>query len=222
MKTIKHIMLATALTIAVAGHAQDTSTTSTSTYTPPSGPTLNDVPGLLGSSYTDVGVSWQDIKNDANDAYRGSIRANVPLAPGFDAGLGYNYWRRDDAAKFRSHVVAADGKFYFPTHNVKPFVGGLVGYEWARLDFQPGVVRDRNWVWGVNAGVELVVSRFVLTPQVAFTDTMENNSTGVYHYGIDAHHWFTERVGGYVGTTFNDYRRAADSWSYNAGVRLRF
>ena len=150
MKTMKHITLVAALTIAAASYAQESSTTTN--YTPPSRPTLGDNPGLLGTSYTDIGANWEDIKHDANDAYSGAIRANVPLATGFDAGLGYNYWRHDDTARFSSHVAAADGKFYFPAHGVKPFAGGQVGYQWARADFRPGVVTDHRWIWGANAG----------------------------------------------------------------------
>ena len=74
----------------------------------------------------------------------------------------------------------------------------------------------------MSAGVEVPAGAFAFTPHVAYTDTFESKSNWTYHYGVEAHHWFNESVGGYADVTYNDIRHARNSVSYLAGLRLKF
>jgi hypothetical protein len=209
-----------------------------STYTPPTpspATSLADNPGILGQSYADLHYSWVNFRGGDVDAngYIAGFSGNAPVARGLDVGLGYNYYRENNhrnpfnGSQFdvRYHQVATHATFFSPMRGMKPFVSGLLGYQWSRGDIQSFRTYDNEWVWGASAGAEIPLGRIALTPRVSYTDTMHANSVGTWHYGAEAHHWFTEKVGGYLDATFHEPRHnraGPDAWTYTAGVRFRF
>lgn len=82
--------------------------------------------------------------------------------------------------------------------------------------------RENFGVWGLSAGLEVPAGTFAFTPHLAYLDTFDSDYNSSYHYGVEAHHWFSEGLGGYADVTYNDVSYAPNSWSYTAGVRLRF
>lgn len=184
-------------------------------------------PGVLGQSYTELSFGAEDLRHSSDNIYDATLRGNIPVSTHLDVGLGYGYsWLNGDTG-VHTHLLATDAKFYTQLENrMKPFIGALVGYQWARTDFDnqfPVITtHDDRWVWGASAGVEIPVGTVALTPHVGYVDTMVNNSIGHYNYGVEANHWFTPGFAGYADVTFNDHRRAENTWSYLAGVRLKF
>lgn len=222
----------TALLWAAVSHAQ---TNASAVY--PSNPSLSlrDNPGVLGHSYADLNYSWVDFDETGIDAngFIAGLSGNVPIARGLDVGLGYNYYRENNhrnpfnnsSFDVRYHQLATSATFYTPTsfNGAKPFLGGMVGYQWARGDLQSFRTYDDDWTWGATAGVEIPLGTFALTPRVSYSDTMRGGSLGSWHYGAEAHHWFSEKLGGYLDATFHDPRGAApEAWTYTAGLRFRF
>lgn len=218
----------TACVLAVAVHAQTT--------TPTMNPSIRDNPGTLGHSYADLNYSWVDYHRDSGidaDGYIAGLKGNAPIGRGVDVGLGYNYYRENNHRNpftgtpydFRFHEVAGNATIFAPGRAAKPFLGGMIGYQWSRGDIQRLRTYDNEWVWGASAGVELpFAGAFALTPRLSFTDTFrDGGGLGVWHYGAQAHHWFNEKFGGYLDATFHDPRRGSvEWWSYTAGMRFRF
>ncbi len=197
-------------------------------------------PGVLGQSFTDLRFGYENVRHSDADAYDAGISGNVPVARGVDVGFGYDYyWENNSPGPIAGthydahyHQLATNANFYMPLQGgVKPFVGAAIGYQWARADFsspftssRPVRFQDNNWVWGASAGVEVPAGAWAFTPRISYSDTMTNNSYGTWHYGAEAHHWFTEKLGGYLDATFHDPQHGygPESWTYTAGMRFRF
>lgn len=230
MKTMKRFGLAVAtLVVAVASQAQTTTLLSSPR------PSIQDNPGTLGHTYTDLNFSWVDYHRDAGidaDGYIAGFSANTPLLSGLDVGLGYNYYREnghrnpftDSPYDARYHGLATGATWYAPTGPMKPFLSGGVGYQWSRGDIQRLRTFDHEWTWSAGGGVQMAMGAFSLTPRVAYSNFWRSGAIGSWHYGAEAHHWFNEKVGGYLDATFHDPRRGggAEWWRYTAGLRLRF
>jgi hypothetical protein len=234
MKTIHTFALAAAICGAALSYGQQTTTNSNNNN--PLSPTgrsssIHDNPGILGHQFSDVSFGWTDFKNSSTEGYDAAFSANVPIAAGFDAGLGYNYYweakHRDPLTRAswndRHHTLAAYGKYYMPMQGVKPFVGGGAGYQWHRGDLQSFRTYDHEWVWSAMGGVEIPFGRFAVTPQVVYDDNMRGGSIGTWSYGAQVHHWFSERMGGYLDASYHDpHGPGTEMWSYFAGLRYRF
>jgi len=230
----------TALLLTAASQAQTTSTASSSSNqsTPyfRSTMSIRDNPGVLGHSFADLNYSWVDYHRDQGldaDGYIAGVNSNVPVVPGFDIGIGYNYYRENNHRNpftgtpfdARYHEGMAHAVFYAPMAGVKPFMGGGVGYQWSRGDIQRLRTFDHEWVWNATAGFEAILGYVAVTPRISYADTIENHGgSGLWSYGAQLHHWFNEKVGGYLDATFHDPRSGGgvEWWTYTAGVRLRF
>jgi hypothetical protein len=230
MKTMNRFVLGVAtLLLAVASQAQTTTLLSSPR------PSIRDNPGTLGHTYADLNYSWADYHRDSGldaDGYIAGLSANTPVMSGLDFGLGYNYYRENNHRNpftntpydARFHGLGTGLTWYAPTGSMKPFLSGGVGYQWSRGDIQSLRTYDHEWTWGASAGVQMAMGLFSLTPRVSYSDLWRDGSIGSWHYGAEAHHWFNEKVGGYVDATFHDPRRGGgvEWWTYTAGVRLRF
>jgi hypothetical protein len=250
-------------------------------YTP-ANPSARDNPGVLGTSYVDLGASLERVEHLPDAAYNAMISANQPITPGVDARLGYDYWWYNyRGVNSHYHLVTADSRIYRNINRTKPYIGLMVGYQWSR-DYYAGYTsappaaatppsasattpaaspttpattttptppaaittstpygttttyttsaftyvttnEHRNLpVWGLSAGVELPVGRVAFTPHVEYFDPMVGHSKWSYRYGLEAHHWFTETMGGYADVTYNDVQRDPNAWVYLVGVRYKF
>lgn len=232
MKTMKTLAVGfTALLLAGTSQAQTTPTT----MSPTTGVSIRDNPGVLGHTYADFNYSWADYHRDSGldaDGFIAGVRGNTPIRRGLDLGLGYNYYRQNNHRNpftgtpydARYHEGNVDATFYAPTGRVKPFVSGGVGYQWSRGDIQSLRTFDHAWVWGASGGVELPMGFVTFTPRLSYTDTFRSSGIGAWHYGTQAHHWFNEKVGGYLDATFHDPKSGGgvEWWTYTAGVRFKF
>lgn len=231
MKTIHTLTLAVAALL-LAGTSQGQTTPMTTGSALPS---IRDNPGVLGHSYADLHYSWADFHRDSGldaDGFIAGLSGNAPIARGIDLGLGYNYYRENNHRNpftgspydTRYHQAATQATFYTQSAGLKPFVTGGVGYQWSRGDLQSLRVDDHQWVWSASGGAEIPLGAFALTPRVGYTDTMHRGSNGAWHYGAEAHHWFSEKTGAYLDATFHDPRRGRgpEWWTYTAGMRFRF
>lgn len=238
MKTMHPLALACAgLLIAGASYAQ-TSSTDPSTTRPPlftANPSIHDNPGILGHSYADLNYSWVDYHRDAGldaDGFIAGLRGNAPISRGLDLGLGYNYYRENNHRNpftgtpydARFHEAMGMATLFSPSGSVKPFLTGGIGYQWSRGDIQRLRTYDHEWVWSAGGGVEFPMRLLVLTPRVTYNDSMRSSGIGSWNYGAQAHHWFNEKLGGYLDATFHDPKSGggAEWWTYTAGLRVRF
>jgi hypothetical protein len=231
MKPINKLALVFAgLFVAGASFGQTTANTA-----PMTGASIRDNPGILGHSFTDVNYSWVDFSRDQGvdaDGYIAGITGNLPIARGFDLGLGYNYFRENGHRNpftgtdydARYHQLNTSGALYAPMAGMKPFVAAGLGYQWSRGDFQRLRTFDEMWLWNAGAGVEIPLGMFSLTPRVTYSDAFDDNGVGIWRYGGQVHHWFNERMGGYLDATFHESRGnfRANAWTYTAGLRLKF
>lgn len=217
-----------ALLLAVTAQAQSTGAS------PVSGISLRDNPGTLGHRFADLNYSWVDFREDGTDAdgYIAGIGASTPLTPSLDVGFGYSYYRENNHRNpftgtpfdVRAHQLATSATLYGANRGFKPFVSGSLGYQWSRGDIQSLRVDDHEWIWGASVGAEIPLGTFALTPRISYSDTFRYGSgDGSWHYGAEAHHWFNERMGGYLDATFHEPNRVgANAWTYTAGLRFRF
>ena len=196
---------------------------------------IRDNPGVLGHTFGEVNYSWMDFNKDNNvdpEGFIVGLRGNAPVSRGLDVGLGYNYFRENNHRNpfdnspydLRYHQLNAGATLFAPVTGPKPFLSGGVGYQWSRGDIQRLRTYDSQWIWNAGAGVELPMGTFSLTPRVTFSDSFDSNGIGVWHYGGELHHWFNEKMGGYVDVTFHDPkgRVRPEVWTYTAGLRMRF
>lgn len=235
MKHVNKLTLGlAALVFAGTGAAQTAQTTPATTTTANFASSLADNPGVLGHTFLDLNYSWVDFTEDQieADGFIAGIRGNAPVAPGLDAGFGYSYYRENDRRNpftgspfdVRAHQLSAGATFYAQNAAIKPFLSGGVGYQWSRGDLQSFRIDDDEWLWGASVGAEIPFGRFAVTPRVSYSDMFRGGSAGQWAYGAEAHHWFTDSVGGYLDATFHNPRDdfGLESWTYTAGLRLRF
>jgi hypothetical protein len=231
MKTMNKLMLGCASLVATLSFAQ---TTTTTTSYPTSTTSIADSPGVLGHSYGEFHYSWVDFNED-NASPRGFIaglKGNTPVAPGLDVGLGYDYFRENShrnpfnnsSYDVRSHQLTGSATYFLRSAGFRPFATGGIGYKWSNGDIQSLRTYDDMWLWSVGAGAEIPVGTFAFTPRVTYSNDFHRGyNNAAWHYGAEAHHWFTERVGGFLDATKHDPEaHLADYWTYTAGVRMRF
>jgi opacity protein-like surface antigen len=191
--------------------------------------------GVRGNSLAELNYSWVDFSRDRGinaDGFILGFDTNTPVAPGFDLGIGYNYYRENghrnpfNNSEFdaRYHQLHANGIWYFPAGAVTPFLSAGAGYQWSHGDIQSLRTYDDMWLWMLGGGIEIPLRSFTITPHIKYSDAFHNNDVSTWHYGAEVHTWFTEKVGGFVDATFHQPHASwrTDSWTYTAGVRFRF
>ncbi len=232
MKTMHTLALVCGTLVAAASFGQTTPIATSPGYTT----SIRDNPGILGHTYADFNYSWVDFNED-NASPRGfiaGVSGHAPVATGLDVGLGYDYFRENNHRDpfnnspydVRSHQVTGSATWFAANAGVKPFVTGAVGYKWTHGDLQSFRTFDNQWVWSAGVGAEIPLGTFALTPRIAYSDDFHGPrySDATWHYGVQAHHWFNEKLGGYLDVAYHDPReRYADEyWTYTAGLRVRF
>lgn len=233
MKTTHTFAFAIATCLAALTYGQQTTTTYNKLSPTGRINSVQDSPGILGHQFADLSFAWTDFRHSDAEGYDAAFTGNVPLAAGFDAGLGYSYYwegkHRDPftraSSNARNHNLLGYGKFYLPlAGGAKPFLGGGVGYQWVRGDLQRLRTYGHEWLWSAVGGVELPFAGFALIPQVSFNDTWRGGSSGTWSYGAQVHHWFNEKMGGYLDATYHNPQHSSggELWTYMGGLRFRF
>ena len=179
--------------------------------------------GLLGQRYVAVSGLTEDFRDAGglDNAFGGTIGANVPVTANLDLGFGYGYERLSDSSlKYREHVLSASLTPYLKVaENLKLFADAVVGHAWAKADTFGVTDSDNDGIWAAGVGAEFAVaSRTALTGRVAYNDTFDSNSDGSWSFTGGVNHWFTEKVAGVASVTFVE----DDSIIYQIGVAFRF
>lgn len=198
-------------------------------------PPHDAAPGVLGKSIAELNYSWVDFSRDHDinaDGFILGVDTNTPVSPGWDFGLGYNYFRENkhrnpfNGSQFdaRYHRLSSAITWYSPMAGFTPYITGGIGYQWSHGDIQSLRTYDNMWLWSLGFGAEIPLGRFALTPHVGYTDGFDTNSTGTWNYGGELNTWFTDKVGGFVDVTYHQPRHSwqTDALTYTAGVRFRF
>lgn len=180
----------------------------------------------LGHRYVDVsaGVVAPDVAGIDRNGALVSLGVNLPVSANVDFGLSYAWGTvRPPAGRITDYTLLVSAVVHSGGEGVKPFLGAQFGYERMKLRVGSLKVADDRGVWGLAAGVEIPVGRVTLTPSLTYADAASGESDAALHTSVQAGLWFTPRVGGYVDATFSSFRDAGgDSWSYRAGLRLKF
>ncbi len=179
--------------------------------------------GLLGQRYAAASFIVEDFRNAGglDNAFGGSIGANLPLSANLDLGFGYGYERLSDGGvKYREHAISASlTPFVNVAENVKVFADATVGYAWAKARGFGGSASDDDGLWSLGVGAELALgARTALTGRVAYNDAFDSGSDGSWAFTAGVNHWFTEKVAGIAGVTFVE----SDAIIYQVGVAFRF
>ncbi len=178
--------------------------------------------GLLGQSYSEASFGVTDIKHYSDNGYSLGVAGNVPVAPGvLDFNGTYDYsWIRG-AARGHANSIGVGPTVYTTFAGVKPFVGGMIGYEWDTFTYG----RNEQANWGLDAGVEIPVSVVTITPRIAYSDDFRSkvNSTQQTSYSVEGNYWVTKTAGAFASVGYTDVRHSSfDSWNYTVGARFKF
>jgi hypothetical protein len=182
-------------------------------------------PGLLGQRYADVNFGVQDYRGLGDNAYSVGVGVNLPVTPMLDVGLDYSKgWLNTNPFDLRADTLSASATIYTNAQGVKPFAGAALGMQWAETRFPGFRNRDDAGVWALGGGVELPVGPLTFTPAIAYTDSFEGRSSvGAFRAGVEAHTWFTPKLGGYADVSWmNQQGSGGESWNYTVGLRWRF
>ncbi len=231
MKTMNKLALGVAaLLLAGTSFGQTTATYPTASPTA----STRDNPGVLGRSFTDFRYTWVDFReaNADPEGYMLGVAANAPISRGLDLGLGYNYYRENghrnplttSSFDVRSHQLSSALTLHGGGPWFKPFARVALGYQWTKGDLQSFRTFDHDWAWGATVGAEIPLGTFALTPRISYSDTFNGDYDGTWHYGAELHHWFNEKTGAFIDVAFHEPRRniVPNSWTYTAGLRVRF
>jgi opacity protein-like surface antigen len=191
--------------------------------------------GLLGQRFAQAGVGLVDPHGTSDNGFAGDLGVNLPLQTGLDLGLAYNYNRINTDLgsaplniRSRDHSLFAGLTAYNTYEGWKPFFGAGLGYEWTRTKFRFAGTpvftdRDDEAIWALGVGVEIPVGAITFTPSIGYQDGFKSRSTGVFGYGVEAHTWFTRKIGGFADVTYSDPTGGGtQSLTYRIGARLRF
>jgi hypothetical protein len=181
--------------------------------------------GLLGQRYGEVSFGVEDFRNFSKNAYDVGVGVNLPVTPMLDFGLGYSKgWLDTSAFDLRADTLAANATIYTNAQGIKPFAGAVLGMQWNETRLPGFKDRDSAGVWALGGGVEIPVGPLTLTPGIAYTDSFKGrNSVGAFRAGVEAHVWFTSKLGGYADAAWsNQQGSGGESWNYTVGLRFRF
>lgn len=175
--------------------------------------------GLLGQRYAEASFGVTDLSGISKNAYDVDFGVNLPVASSLDLRFDYDYgWTKAFGRSVHANSIGAGAVAYTNLSGVKSFVQGGVGRTWVG-----GAGRGNFNTWVVGIGAELPVGDFTVTPSIRYSDLLNNQSGGEYHYGIEGSTWVTKTLAGFASVTFSDgVGRGGESWTYLVGIRSKF
>ena len=183
-------------------------------------------PGLIGKRYFGAGLTWEHFHSSRyTDAEGVSALVNLPVAPGFDATLAYDFSHLMGPDYSRpEHVFGASMLAYSQDEYGKPFfTAGLTEVmQRPRMD---GVLTEHNdTAWTMGAGLESTFDdTLAVTYRIDYTDTFKSSPLNpTWKYTVQVNNWFTPTVGGVAAVSYNQIKHEPDSFLYTLGVRVRF
>jgi hypothetical protein len=208
--TKKTILALGTFAVAVASHAQ-----TTSTGTAPA--------AVLGQQYSEVSFGVSDIRHLSPNLYSTTISDNLPLCTYADASAGYTYdWIKGGAIAGHANTLSAGTRLFTSLAGVRPFIGLGLGWQWSHL----AGVRDNTPVWNASLGTEIRAGEsFVVLPQIVYHDDMQSASKSAqdWTYQVEGNYRLSGATALFASVGFADDRRSSfDSWNYRAGVRMKF
>lgn len=175
--------------------------------------------GLLGQRYAEAGFSVTDPRGNAKNVYGADFGVNLPVASALDLNFAYNYgWTKVGNTHAHANSIGAAATGYTTLAGVKAFAGAGLGRTWVH-----SLGRANYNTWALAVGAEIPAGDITVTPTIAYSDLLNNQSGGQYSYGVEGSTWVTKTLAGFLGVSFNDeVGRGGESWSYVIGVRSRF
>lgn len=172
--------------------------------------------GLIGQHYYSFDYGYVHSVDGPPDVFhRYSFAANNPLAPGFDAGLKYD-WLTGSAFGQNAHQqeVSIPLTAYLYNGWGRPFVEGDAGWLWQKV---PGTSTD-SFAYLLAAGVELQLHpALVLTPYVNFKEAPHIGARE-WDYGAKGTYRFTREWGASLGAQIDDDHNL----EYMAGLNFHY
>lgn len=200
-----------ALIIVSVGHAQQPA---------PSGTTTT---GRLGQRYVGASFGVANFKDTPERGHDTSIGVNLPITPSIDVDFGYSYqWLGNSPVDLTGNSVDAGATLYKSWRGVKPYASASLGYSWSEASYAGSSIESNDGFYVVSVGFEAPVGPIVLTPAIGLYRPFESDSDTTSFYGVDAHHWFTSKIGARAGVSYADYGDGFSSWDYRIGLRVKF
>ena len=198
---------------------------------------------VVSQRYFEASFGANTIQGFAKAELHGGASVQIPLVDHVDGDLAYSRsdWRPTFANGVFANHVQTDAALvglttYTGIDKIRVFGGGYVFRQWQHqtLSYAGSPVYDAHTdtnYWNVNAGAEVAVHRIVISPSIGYTRRFQQEpysfaprDRGTFFYGLEAHRWFSARVGGFARATYDDPQSKAflGSWIYTTGIRTRF
>lgn len=168
---------------------------------------------LLGVQYVEATFGYTDIKNVDRGIYSAGANVNFPINANLDLGVSYSHDWLENNDSFYQNVLGASATAYLTEGNLRPFVGGALGYVWE------GSGDDNYGVWAAGAGVEYSINASTAVRlSGTYSDSFEGNDDGAFSGSVGINHWFTSTISGTFDVTYLEGGNIA----YTAGVLFKF
>jgi hypothetical protein len=180
--------------------------------------------GLIGENYAGAGLGYGKIEGGP-DGWLSGLVLNMPVSKAdpvsFDVQATYTYSRLTDTGfRARSNELGVSLIAYADSGFGKPFISLDTGWSWDNMRAFGFKSRDDSWFYGFSAGAEFkVADGFSLTPSVSWARYNDYKADG-WTFGLTAHYWFTDRLGGAVGYGFGE--GSAKVHAFNVGLTYRY
>lgn len=178
--------------------------------------------GLLGQRFISGSFLTEDFRKSGSldNAFGGSVDANIPLTANLDFGLGYSYERLSDVFTAREQLISASLRPHFDVaQNTKLFADVVLGHAWYKETGTGYTDTDNVGFLAIGVGAQIAVGpKTALLARVAYNTLLEGGDEENMTYTVGANHWFTQKVGGLLSVTFDE----DFSVIYQAGVTVRF
>ncbi len=203
----------------------------------PAGPTL----GLVGQRFFTLGGGQADVRGVPSTETSGVLSFNMPVAGWLDLRADHDFSRSrsmyfDGIWESHTDSHASDVRLvaYLRRRSITPFL--MVGYAHHRLESRQlfagfEVARTQRNAFSETAGLgaEVVLGSVIFTPSLEWRPGESWSRPDELRSSLDAHRWFSKRLGGFVLVTRRDLKwhdqswRAFENrgWQYRAGLRIR-
>lgn len=179
----------------------------------------------LGQNY--LALSGDYATGGGLDSWGGGIGLNYNLHQTPDYGIDLNGgfgFATDDTSGVTIQQQAIDAGLtaYLETDiSLRPFITGLLAYNWSRISVPDFRTRESSWVWAVGAGLEWnFADGWSVTPSILYADFPDYSSDQT-SFSIALDWWATESIGLGASYSYVDFSGGnADVWALT--LRYRF
>ena len=153
---------------------------------------------LLGKRYLAAGFGYEDINNSSAGFYGATLQFNLPVAAGFDVGVGVGHNWREGASNVHGEQVAVSATYFRECGAFRPFVRGTLGHA----EITVGPADDDFQFYGVDLGVEYQISsRVSVAAYGSFDSTFESSDDHSWSGTVQLNYWVRSDIA--VGGIFS-------------------